>query len=199
LYSQDAGRRDEAARRIWERFSARLVGEVHRRLNAQIRQRVDAEDVIQSLFERFFAAGPGPGGPPRNRAEFWRLLVHITICTVADTVDHHRAKRRDVRREEPLGHLFADADSSRPSEPMGSRGIDPADEAIARIEFARLLGLLPDDLREVLVMRLQGYTNAQIGAHIGRVERTVELKLRTIRELVRPHIEGAPSPPADEP
>jgi len=158
------------------------------------------DDVLQSLFASFFAAAPGPDGPPRNRAELWRLLVHFTMCKVANTADHHRAKRRDVRREKPLRDIVADADGSRPRpfEPEDFRGLDPADETIARLEFARLLGVLPADLREVFVMRLQGYTNAQIGAQIGRVERTVELKLRTIRGLLRPYLEDVALPPGDE-
>jgi RNA polymerase sigma factor (sigma-70 family) len=198
LYSPDALQREEAARQLWLRFSARLAAEVRRRLGARILRRAGMEDVLQSLFAGFFAAAPGPDGPPRNRAELWRLLVHFTMCKVANTADHHHAKRRDVRREELLEGIVTVADGSRlrPFEPEEYRELDPADEAISRMEFVRLLGVLPDDLREVFVMRLQGYTNAQIAAQIGRVERTVELKLRALRGLLRPHLEGCPPPPS---
>jgi DNA-directed RNA polymerase specialized sigma24 family protein len=110
---------------------------------------------------------------------------------VANTADYHQAKRRDWRREVSLGDIKADANELGPrlSEPEDFRELDPGDEAIARMEFVRLLDLLPDDLREVFGMRLEGYTNAQIGARIGRVERTVELRMRTIRALLRPHLE----------
>jgi RNA polymerase sigma-70 factor, ECF subfamily len=201
LHSPDALLREEAARQLWLRFSERLAAEVRRRLDARILQRAGMDDLLQSLFAGFFAAAPGPDGPPRNRAELWRLLVHFSMCKVANTADHHRAKRRDVRREKPLGDIVADRDGSCPGpfEPEDFRGLDPADETIARLEFARLLGVLPGDLREVFVMRLQGYTNAQIGAQIGRVERTVELKLRTIRGLLRPYLEDGPLPAGDEP
>jgi RNA polymerase sigma factor (sigma-70 family) len=191
LYSSDAPQREEAARQLWLRFSGRLEAEVRNRLDARIIRRAGMDDVLQSLFAGFFAAAPGPNGPPRNRAELWRLLVHFTMCNVANTADYHRAKRRDLRREVSLGDIKADANESgpRPSEPEDFRQLDPGDEAIARMEFARLLDLLPDDLREVFVMRLEGYTNAQIGTRIGRVERTVELRMRTIRALLRPHLE----------
>jgi RNA polymerase sigma factor (sigma-70 family) len=191
LYSSDAPRREEAARQLWLRFSGRLEAEVRHRLDARIIRRAGMEDVLQSLFAGFFAAAPGPDGPPRNRAELWRLLVHFTMCKVANTADYHRAKRRDLRREVALGDIKSDANESAPrlSEPENFRELDPGDEAIARMEFVRLLDLLPDDLREVFVMRLEGYTNAQIAAQIGRVERTVELRMRTIRALLRPHLE----------
>ena len=69
----------------------------------------------------------------------------------------------------------------------------PEDEAVAREEFARLLAVLPEDLQRVFALRLEGYTNAEIGAQVGRVERTVELKMKTIRALLRPHLDGTPS------
>jgi DNA-directed RNA polymerase specialized sigma24 family protein len=70
------------------------------------------------------------------------------------------------------------------------RRMSPEDEAVAREEFARLLAILPEDLQRVLALRLEGYTNAEIG---GRVERTVELKMKAIRALLRPHLDGTPS------
>ena len=73
------------------------------------------------------------------------------------------------------------------------RSPGPEDEAIAREEFDRLLAVLPDDYQHVLALRMEGYTNAEIAARIGRVERTVELKLRAIRGLLGPHL-GLPDP-----
>jgi DNA-directed RNA polymerase specialized sigma24 family protein len=106
---------------------------------------------------------------------------------VANTAERHRARRRDVRREVPLGDRAGGA-ATLPFDPEDSRLLDPADEAVARAEFERLLALLPADLRDVLVMRLEGHSNAEIAAAIGRVERTVELKMKTIRALLRPHL-----------
>jgi hypothetical protein len=103
LYSPDPNRREEAARQLWLRFSERLVAQVRRRLDPRILRRTGAEDVVQNLFAAFFDADPGPNGPPRNRAELWRRLVHFTMCAVANTVDYHQAQRRDYRRETPFG------------------------------------------------------------------------------------------------
>jgi RNA polymerase sigma factor (sigma-70 family) len=198
LYAPDPARRQEAARQIWLRFSDRLTAEVRRRLDRRILRRVGAEDVVQSLFASFFDAPPGPAGPPRDRAALWRLLVHFTLCKVANTAERHRARRRDYRREAPMGDLIGGS-ATISFDPRDDRALDPADEAVAREEFHRLLGVLPADLRDVLVMRLEGYTNAQIAAAIGRVERTVELKMKTIRALLRPHLREIPDPRGDEP
>jgi DNA-directed RNA polymerase specialized sigma24 family protein len=50
-------------------------------------------------------------------------------------------------------------------------------------EYARLLDGLGDDaLRSVAVWKLEGYTNKEIAARLGRAPATVERKLRLIRD-----------------
>jgi RNA polymerase sigma-70 factor, ECF subfamily len=192
VYSPDPILRDEAARQLWLRFSDRVATVVRRRLDPRILRRVGLEDVMQSLFADYFAAGPGSNGPPRDRDELWRRLVRFTLYKVANTADRHHAARRDVRREQLVG------DHPPAVEPADFRHPAPDEEAAAREEFARLLDVLPDDLRRVLALRIEGYSNAEIAAEIGRVERTVELKLRTIRSLLRPHLRDV-LPPDHEP
>ena len=179
LHAADPALREEAARRLWHGFAARLRGVVRRRLDPRIVRRAGGEsDVLQSVFAGFFAAGPGPDGPPRSRDDLWRLLVHFTLCKVANTAHHHRAAKRGLGRVRPLG----DFDGAGPS-PLG-----PEDEAVAREEFDRLLAVLPEDLRHVLMMRLEGETNAEIAARLGRVDRTIEAKFKAIRGLLAPHL-----------
>src|SRR4051812_28897554 len=121
MHSPDARLREEAARRLWLHFAERLRAVVRRRLDPQLLRRSGEDDVLQSLFASFFNAPPGSGGPPANRVEIWRLLVHITLCKVANTAHHHRAQRRDVRRERPMGD---DGDGgSGWTEPAGPRGV----------------------------------------------------------------------------
>jgi RNA polymerase sigma-70 factor (ECF subfamily) len=195
LYSPDAARREEAARQLWLRFAERLGTVVRRRLDPRILRRAGVDDVVNSMFASFFAAAPGPDGPPRDRAELWRLLVHFTMCKVVDTAQYHRAQRRDVYRERPPAGPAGHADDPRDgvADAEDVRRMGPEDEAVAREEFARLLAVLPEDLQRVFALRLEGYTNAEIGAQVGRVERTVELKMKAIRALLRPHLDGTPS------
>lgn len=75
----------------------------------------------------------------------------------------------------------------------------PEDGAVAREEFARLLAVLPEDLQRVFARRLEGDTNAEIGAQVGRVERTVERKMKAIRALLQPHLDGTPSAGPESP
>jgi DNA-directed RNA polymerase specialized sigma24 family protein len=61
---------------------------------------------------------------------------------------------------------------------------DPA-EAVALAEICtRLLERLgKEDLRQVALLRLEGYSNAEIAHRLGRHEGTVERKLQMIREI----------------
>jgi DNA-directed RNA polymerase specialized sigma24 family protein len=199
MHSPDAARRAEAARQIWRRFAEGLRDVVRQRLDPKILRRAGEDDVVQSVFASFFTAPPGPGGPPRSRADLWRLLVHFTLCKVANTAERHRAQRRDVRRERPLGDVDAAAEGVAPTENEHEhedpRWMSPDDEAVAREEFDRLRAILPEDLWPVFDLRVEGYTNAEIAAQIHRVERTVELKLRAIRGLLEPHLEFPPPRP----
>src|SRR5262249_8645299 len=153
------------------------------RLDAKIRVREDESDIVQSLFQSFFADQQGRPSALRGRDELWRLLVWMTLCKVANAAHHHRRARRDVRRERPWA-LPSDPlanGSDLPADVPELRVLAPEDEVISRLELARMLRRLRKDQRQIIAWKLDGYTNAEIGRKIARTERTVELKLRLIR------------------
>jgi hypothetical protein len=45
---------------------------------------------------------------------------------------------------------------------------------------------LPEDLRQIVVWKLEGFTNAEISSMISKTVRSVELKLQLIRKLLEP-------------
>jgi RNA polymerase sigma factor (sigma-70 family) len=192
LQSPDLPVRDEAARRIWQEFAGELHALVRRRLNAQILAREDEHDVVQCIFESFFRVHSKRRYPLREAGELERLLTSIALRKIANTIARHTAGRRNVWRERSLAMLDL-ADESVPRLHVrveDNQAIGPEDQAHRSIELARIVGLLPEDLREILRWRLEGFTNAEIGRRINRTTRTVEMKLKRIRQaLVQdPHI-----------
>jgi DNA-directed RNA polymerase specialized sigma24 family protein len=121
---------------------------------------------------------------PQSRQELWKLLVRIALCKVVNTANRHLAARRDVRRER--------AAPSRPGdstlfpdwmlEQVDRMGPGPEERIIALEEIDRLLQALPEDLRQVVLWKLDGYTNAEISGMLGRTVRSVELKMQLIRK-----------------
>jgi RNA polymerase sigma-70 factor, ECF subfamily len=188
LRSPDALVREQAARRIWERFEPRLLELVRRRLNPRIRVRADEDDLVQSMFKSFFAIGhDGDRAPPADREELWRLLVWMAMCKIANTAHKHHAMRRDVRREDPQAgspELSGSKLAGWMAELEDRDSLTPQEAAVFHEEFDRLLCKLPEQLQQIFVWKLQGHTNAEIGRMINRTERTVELKMQIIRKTL---------------
>jgi RNA polymerase sigma factor (sigma-70 family) len=175
---------DEAARRIWECYLPRLLELARRRLDPRIRVRHDENDVVQSMGKSFFRRLRRGDFDVAGRDDLWALLVTITLNKACNAADRHFAAIRNVRRTQPLP-----SDDATPSDaPRGA--CDPQDveptpaEADALNEaLQRRLQTLPEkDLRRVAEMKLDGYTNREISEALQYGERTIERKLRLIRE-----------------
>jgi len=176
--------RDEAARVIWERFAPRLKLLVRRHLDHRIFRREDEQDILQCMFASFCESQSKGSRAPASREELWKLLVRITMCKVVNAAHRHQADRRDIRRER--GEPSADAEESRFPQWMlehVDRATPTAEEQIAAVEeIQRLLQLLPSDLRQIVVWRLEGFTNADIAVMIDLTLRSVEMKLQIVRK-----------------
>jgi DNA-directed RNA polymerase specialized sigma24 family protein len=60
----------------------------------------------------------------------------------------------------------------------------PAFAVLLAEEYRRLLGLLGDaDLQRLAVLKMEGYTVAEIAAQLERVPRTVKRRLHLIRKI----------------
>jgi DNA-directed RNA polymerase specialized sigma24 family protein len=121
-----------------------------------------------------------------GRDNLWPLLVVITSCKAADELQRARRIRRgrgEVRGESAFGDDKSTA---------GERGIEQVADTGPTRQFAvlmadvfeRLLARLSDDaLRAVALWKMDGYSNDEIAAKLGRDLRTVERKLKVIRSL----------------
>src|SRR5579884_352482 len=90
---------DRAASQVFQRFVARLIVLARGRLSGRLRQKVDAEDVLQSVFHSFFARYADGQFVLHDWDSLWGLLTSITLRKCARHAEHFQAARRDVRRE----------------------------------------------------------------------------------------------------
>jgi len=177
---------EAAAQAIWERYFDDLVRVARRKLEGLPRRAADEEDVALSAMHSFYR-GLAAGRFPQltDRQGLWRLLVTITAHKALTQVRRHRAQKRgagNVRGES----VFVQATSS-----SGHPGMDqapgkqptPALAALLTEQCERLLTCLEDaSLQQVAQLKLAGYSNEQIARELDCVPRTVERKLRRIRE-----------------
>jgi DNA-directed RNA polymerase specialized sigma24 family protein len=180
----------EAVQRLWERYYERLVGEARRWLRrAPAGPAADEEDVAQGAFASFCRRA-AEGRFPRlyDRNDLWQLLVVIAFRKTCNQIVHER--RRQPRGGRVLhasalavgpggdeSALFADMIGQQPSAAMAAQTAE---------ECRRLLAELgSEELRQVALWKLEGFTNEEIAPRMnggeGRSLATVERKLKEIR------------------
>jgi DNA-directed RNA polymerase specialized sigma24 family protein len=187
------GNRDEASRRLWERYFERLTRLAQARLRSAGGGPADGEDIALSAFDSF-VRGTAAGRYPAlgDRDDLWRLLVTITARKAHNQrCDEGRQKRGGGRvvGEGALAGTDPDGDDFL-AQVVGS---EPTPEFAAMVadEYRRLFGSLADEsLRVVALLKLEGHTNEEIARSLDCGLRTVERKLEVIRK--RWTAEGTP-------
>jgi DNA-directed RNA polymerase specialized sigma24 family protein len=165
-----------AAQELWQGYFQRMVELARQKLAGMPRRVADEEDVALSAFHSF-CQGAGRGRFPQlsDRNSLWPLLVAITANKAVDLLRHEGRRKR--------GGGQVDASEVEVDQLIGREPTPEFAVAVAE-EFQRLLDRLGDDgLRQVALWRMEGYTALEIAAQLGCVPRTVERKLRAIREL----------------
>ena len=85
-----------------DRYTARLLALARRELPDRVRQRVDPEDLVQSVYRSFFQRLSEGRFSFADSGDLWRLLAAMTFQRVRKAVRFHQQQRRDVRREQRL-------------------------------------------------------------------------------------------------
>jgi RNA polymerase sigma factor (sigma-70 family) len=162
----------EAARHLYQRYFERLLALAHRQLPGVPLRTASAEDVAVDAFASF-CVRLGHGGFTRleDREGLWALLAGIIVNKALKLRRYHAA----AKRQRPLSE-------HDPAE-LASRDLPPDELAESGEEFQRLLSCLPEDLRKLALLKLQGFKNEEIAKQLGCVRRTVERMLRTIRTI----------------
>ena len=175
-----------AAQPLWERDFPRLVALARKRLRGAQQREADEEDVALSALDSF-CRGAEQGRFPRlgDRDDLWQLLVVITVRKALDLL------ARQGRLKRGGGKLRGESWWFDPANPDNG-GIEQVVGTVPTPEFAaqvaeqcrRLLDMLGDDeLRDIAVWKMEGYSNEQIAERLGRALATVERRLRVIRKL----------------
>jgi RNA polymerase sigma-70 factor (ECF subfamily) len=173
----------DATTQIFERFAHRLLALARSRLDGLTRQKIDPDDVLQSVFRSFFTRLADDQWDLDNWDSLWGLLALITVRKCGHRVEYFRAACRDIHREVSARAV---TDSSAPGlEPPAS---DPTPSAVVMLAetVENLLGHLEVRDRRIVELSLQGHTNSEIGNVVGCTERTVYRVL----ERVRKHLNG---------
>lgn len=178
---------EAAAEELWRRYFHRIVRLAGKRLPGSLRRTRDEEDVALSAFHSFVAGVradrfPDLAGPDN----LWGLLIVLTSRKVQAHLRHHTRQKRGggkVRGES----VFLAPGVDPPGGGLG--GIEGnADEPALEAEMTEAVeGLLESlgqpELREIAVLRMEGYLVDEIADQLEMSKRAVERRLQLIRKL----------------
>jgi RNA polymerase sigma-70 factor (ECF subfamily) len=180
---------EDAADQIFKRYAHRLIGLARSHLGGVIRQKVDPEDVVQSVFRSFFQRNAEGNWNLDDWDSLWSMLTVITVRKCGHRIGHFRAMRRDIRRE-VAASVKEDSSSSSGWEAIAR---DPTPEDAARLSetIEQLMLELDERDRPILSLSLQGYSIPEISDQISRTERPVYRAMERIkRRLLEMRGEG---------
>ena len=145
-------------------------------ISPELQRRVSPESVAQSVCRTFLRRMESNPYELRDAGALWSLLCAIVLTKVREKVRFHKRQRRDAGREAPLSEAKGLTDTAAV----------PPDELVAfQDAFRQIFEEIEDEERQILELRLNGKTQAEIAAEMECSERTVrrllhglELKLR---------------------
>jgi len=169
----------DAATALYLRYAKRLHGLIQAQRGVDLSVRVDAEDIVQSVFRTFFRrAAAGHYAVPRGE-ELWKLFLVISLHKMRDAGAHHRAAKRDVRRTTAVG------DDSSVAVPGGH---DNLALSLLQLTIDEVLAQLPATYRRIVELRVEGYEVAEIAQQTGRAKRSIERILQEFRDRLKKEI-----------
>jgi RNA polymerase sigma-70 factor (ECF subfamily) len=167
------GGQQDASTELYLRYAERLHALVTAQSSKDLARRVEAEEIVQSVFRTFFRrAAHGHYSVPADE-EIWKLLLVIALNKVRAAGAYHRAAKRDMRQTVG-GEAFEHAMESE-------QGRDEGALAVLRMVIDEVLEGMPAANRQMIELRIEGYDVAEITERVQRSKRTVERVLQGFR------------------
>jgi DNA-directed RNA polymerase specialized sigma24 family protein len=176
----------QAAEFVWDRYFAQVLNLAHRQLLGLRDRSHDAEDVALSTLNALcHAASQGRLANVLDRHDLWRLL---TTCTLNRTRNLMRNASRVKRTGEPVPP--GGGNPPVPLSQLPAADPTPAEAAQLADDLRQMMDRLDAEdptrrLREVALLKLEGYTVEEIARRQNCARKTVALRLSVIRALWR--------------
>src|SRR5215470_14698509 len=139
---------EDAATELYVRYVHRLRALVRARCSSELARRIEPEDIVQSVFRRFFRRViQGDYDVPAGE-ELWGLFLVIALNRIRAEETFQRAGKRDVRRTEERA---AGVPLDVPDQRLGD------DFTVLQLTVAEAMDTLPAAQRQMLELRIQGH------------------------------------------
>lgn len=173
----------DAATQLYARYAQRLLNLAERRTGQDLTQRIDPEDIVQSVFRTFFRRAAEGSYQVPDGDTLWKLLMVIALNKIRSLADYHRAEKRDVRKTRSIRLI--------------DTNLEPSDSLdILRLTIEDLTRDFPEAHQQMIHLRIEGFTITEISERVARSKRSTERVLQTFRvqlldELRQAGVHGA--------
>jgi len=182
-----------APQALWQRYVEQLIRVAAHKLAHAPRRVADEEDVVNAAFASFLrGVDTGRFAQLEDRQDLWQLLCMLTERRAVDQMRRESTAAKGggkVRGDSAFGDEevtklggFAEVADPQPSPEFA---VQVADELRRKMEE-----LGDDELREIVIAKLEGYSCPEIASRLGLSKRTVERRLSLIRRIWREAGEG---------
>jgi len=166
----------DAATLLYLRYAKRLRALARAQCSRDLARRVEVDDIVQSVFRSFFrGASQGYYDVPAGD-ELWKLFLVIALNKIRARGAFHRAAKRDVRMT---------ATGAAYEKSLENLHHDEAACTFLQLTIDEALERLPEQHKQVVQLRIEGYEVAEIADKLGRSKRTVERALQEARKTLR--------------
>lgn len=166
---------------VVDRYTFDLLKLARQRLPDGIRRRVDPEDVVQSVYRSFFRRLRNGEFAFDESHDVWRLLAVMTYHKVHNVTKYHRRQQRDASRDVS----YETAAQPETAAALQASTPQPDDLAILQEYLEKLLAELPQRHHQLVILRLEGFSIAEIADQLNVSQRTVLRVLAQVRNLAK--------------
>ncbi|WP_179957537.1 ECF-type sigma factor [Exilibacterium tricleocarpae] len=169
----------EASEYVWKQYYQKLLTIAGQRLTNSSKVMSDEEDVVVSAFKSFFrAVHENRASELNSEDDIWRLLITLTARKAIKQLRYEsRAKRDSKKQHSNDADIIDNLVCPEPSAEFLMMMADEYRELNAR--------LLDDDMRLIVLRKLEGYSNTEVAQLLNINLRTVQRRLIVVRSLVR--------------
>jgi RNA polymerase sigma-70 factor (ECF subfamily) len=175
----------DAAERVLKAYEPQLRMVVSRQLNGPLRAKLDSMDIVQAVWADVLTGFRGAGWHFADRRQLKSFLMTLARHRL---IDRRRHYRRAMERERPLGDLT-------PGDVPASPQPRPSEIAQGHELWEQILEQCPPAHRELLQLRREGLSLAEIAARTGLHEGSVRRILYNVARRVTRPPEAEPTAP----
>lgn len=183
--TENAARSHMTDSQILAGYLPKLIRLAERNMSSQLRQKVDAEDVGQSVMGSVIRQAKEGILQIEQSDDFWRLIMTITLNKVRKKVRHFKAQKRDISREQaisPDGPQLAELAIDFRCLPE----IPSLEDAAALSEVLNQLDTrLDPKCRQVLAARLQNLPQGEIAKQLNVSTKSIGRYMKKIETVVQ--------------